>query len=96
MAIGFIGLGIMGEGMAARLVSEGVAGTAEVPLVVWNRTASKCTGIVCLLYGLQLLQTCIYPLPLQSTFVLTSTNRSYFIISPVKHTTSRSKREVLG
>jgi len=44
MAIGFIGLGIMGEGMAARLISEGVAGTAEVPLVVWNRTTSKCTG----------------------------------------------------
>jgi len=44
MAIGFIGLGIMGEGMAARLISEGVAGTVEVPLVVWNRTTSKCTG----------------------------------------------------
>lgn len=44
MAIGFIGLGIMGEGMAARLVSEGVAGTVEVPLVVWNRTTSKSTG----------------------------------------------------
>jgi len=44
MAIGFIGLGIMGEGMAARLISEGVAGTAEVPLVVWNRTTSKSTG----------------------------------------------------
>ena len=44
MAVGFIGLGIMGEGMAARLISEGVAGTAEVPLVVWNRTTPKCTG----------------------------------------------------
>ena len=45
MAVGFIGLGIMGEGMAARLLSEGVAGTAEVPLVVWNRTISKCTDL---------------------------------------------------
>lgn len=41
-AVGFIGLGIMGEGMAARLVSQGVAGTVENPLVVWNRTPSKC------------------------------------------------------
>lgn len=40
--VGFVGLGIMGEGMAARLVSEGIAGTRERPLVVWNRTASKC------------------------------------------------------
>mmetsp|Transcript_4813 Transcript_4813/g.7410 ORF Transcript_4813/g.7410 Transcript_4813/m.7410 type:complete len:316 (-) Transcript_4813:3228-4175(-) len=40
---GFIGLGIMGEGMAARLLTEGVAGQSEdSPLVVWNRTASKC------------------------------------------------------
>ena len=41
-AVGFVGLGIMGEGMAARLLSEGIAGTDEKPLVVWNRTASKC------------------------------------------------------
>lgn len=40
--VGFIGLGIMGEGMAARLLSEGVAGTETSPLVVWNRTKSKC------------------------------------------------------
>jgi 3-hydroxyisobutyrate dehydrogenase/glyoxylate/succinic semialdehyde reductase len=40
--IGFIGLGIMGEGMAMRLISEGVAGSGDVPLVVWNRTISKC------------------------------------------------------
>ena len=40
--IGFIGLGIMGEGMAACLLSEGVAGTDTAPLVVWNRTTSKC------------------------------------------------------
>mmetsp|Transcript_18324 Transcript_18324/g.21135 ORF Transcript_18324/g.21135 Transcript_18324/m.21135 type:complete len:319 (+) Transcript_18324:86-1042(+) len=44
-AIGFIGLGIMGEGMAARLLSEGIAGTKEKPLVVWNRTGSKCTDL---------------------------------------------------
>jgi 3-hydroxyisobutyrate dehydrogenase-like beta-hydroxyacid dehydrogenase len=43
--IGFLGLGIMGEGMAARLLSEGVAGTPECPLVVWNRTGSKCTSL---------------------------------------------------
>ena len=44
-ATGFIGLGIMGEGMAARLVSEGVAGTEAHPLVIWNRTASKCQSL---------------------------------------------------
>lgn len=44
-SIGFIGLGIMGEGMAARLLSEGVAGTESAPLVVWNRTGSKCTEL---------------------------------------------------
>ena len=44
-AIGFIGLGIMGQGMAARLLSEGVAGSPETPLVVWNRTGSKCTAL---------------------------------------------------
>ncbi len=43
--IGFIGLGIMGEGMAMRLISEGVAGTDDVPLVVWNRTISKCDDL---------------------------------------------------
>mmetsp|Transcript_39210 Transcript_39210/g.57662 ORF Transcript_39210/g.57662 Transcript_39210/m.57662 type:complete len:316 (-) Transcript_39210:61-1008(-) len=42
-AVGFIGLGIMGEGMAARLVSEGVAGSfADSPIIIWNRTGSKC------------------------------------------------------
>ena len=35
----------MGEGMAGRLLSEGVAGTADKPLVVWNRTGSKCTAL---------------------------------------------------
>jgi len=41
--IGFIGLGIMGEGMAARLLSEGIAGHSEdSPLVIWNRTVEKC------------------------------------------------------
>jgi len=44
--IGFIGIGIMGEGMAARLLSEGVAGTSqENPLVIWNRTAKKCEDL---------------------------------------------------
>lgn len=43
--IGFIGLGIMGEGMANRLISEGVAGTDDAPLVVWNRTSSKCADL---------------------------------------------------
>merc|ERR1719464_280476 len=44
-SIGFIGLGIMGEGMAARLLSEGVAGSVSVPLVVWNRTQAKCDAL---------------------------------------------------
>lgn len=45
-AIGFVGLGIMGEGMAARLLSEGVAGSDDKPLVIWNRTGSKCQALV--------------------------------------------------
>lgn len=46
-AIGFVGLGIMGEGMAARLLSQGIAGEDEsTPLVVWNRTPSKCTALM--------------------------------------------------
>jgi len=40
--IGFIGLGIMGEGMSARLLSENIAGSSDSPLLVWNRTSSKC------------------------------------------------------
>jgi len=40
--IGFIGLGIMGEGMVNCLLKDAVAGTPDTPLVVWNRTASKC------------------------------------------------------
>ena len=32
--------------MAARLLSQGVAGSDENPLVVWNRTGSKCTALV--------------------------------------------------
>mmetsp|Transcript_42663 Transcript_42663/g.103187 ORF Transcript_42663/g.103187 Transcript_42663/m.103187 type:complete len:362 (-) Transcript_42663:113-1198(-) len=44
-ATGFIGIGIMGEGMAARLLSEGVAGSEENPLVIWNRTGAKCTAL---------------------------------------------------
>lgn len=45
--VGFIGLGIMGQGMAARLLSEGVAGTGpDRPLVVWNRSGAKCADLV--------------------------------------------------
>ena len=36
----------MGEGMAARLLSQGIAGTEEKPLVVWNRSSAKCTALV--------------------------------------------------
>lgn len=43
--VGFIGIGIMGEGMASRLVSQGVAGSADAPLIVWNRTSSKCDDL---------------------------------------------------
>lgn len=31
--------------MAARLLSQGVAGSPENPLVVWNRTGSKCAAL---------------------------------------------------
>lgn len=45
-AVGFIGLGIMGEGMASRLLSEGIAGMSEEkPLIVWNRTGEKCDSL---------------------------------------------------
>lgn len=44
-ATGFVGLGIMGEGMAARLLSQGVAGSEDNPLIVWNRTGSKCQAL---------------------------------------------------
>jgi 3-hydroxyisobutyrate dehydrogenase len=37
--IGFIGIGLMGEPMAARLLA------AEYPLIAYNRTASKLTSI---------------------------------------------------
>ncbi len=37
--LGFIGLGIMGRGMAANLVEAGH------PVTVWNRTASKAEGV---------------------------------------------------
>jgi 3-hydroxyisobutyrate dehydrogenase-like beta-hydroxyacid dehydrogenase len=33
------------EGMAARLLSEGVAGSDDSPLIIWNRTKSKCTEL---------------------------------------------------
>ncbi len=38
--VGFIGLGIMGRGMARNLLKAGF------PLVVWNRTASRMTPLV--------------------------------------------------
>ena len=40
MSVGFIGLGIMGSGMAANLVAKGH------DLVVWNRTASRIEPLV--------------------------------------------------
>ncbi len=40
MSVGFIGLGIMGSGMAANLVAKGQ------DLVVWNRTASRMEPLV--------------------------------------------------
>ncbi len=40
--VGFIGLGIMGEGMAGRLLTQSIAGTSASPLYIWNRTKSKC------------------------------------------------------
>jgi len=43
--IGFIGLGIMGKGMVARLLSKTSVGQ-NVPLVIWNRTLSKCEDLV--------------------------------------------------
>lgn len=42
-SVGFVGLGIMGEGMAARLLTQKVAGSEDKPLCIWNRTKSKCT-----------------------------------------------------
>jgi 3-hydroxyisobutyrate dehydrogenase-like beta-hydroxyacid dehydrogenase len=47
MAVGFIGLGIMGSGMAANLLSKIPArGRAGHPLVVHNRTRSKADQLV--------------------------------------------------
>ena len=46
MATGFIGIGIMGEGMTTRLLSQGVAGNDNKnPLIIWNRTPSKCEAL---------------------------------------------------
>jgi len=45
-ATGFVGIGIMGEGMAARLLQQGVAGQDKKhPLVIWNRTRAKCEAL---------------------------------------------------
>jgi 3-hydroxyisobutyrate dehydrogenase-like beta-hydroxyacid dehydrogenase len=47
MAVGFIGLGIMGSRMAANLLSKAPAmGRAGHPLVVYNRTRSKADQLV--------------------------------------------------
>jgi 3-hydroxyisobutyrate dehydrogenase-like beta-hydroxyacid dehydrogenase len=44
--IGFIGLGIMGNEMAGRLLSEGIAGSSSSnALVVWNRSKEKCSSL---------------------------------------------------
>lgn len=32
--------------MTGRLLSEGVAGSEDVPLIVWNRTAAKCDELI--------------------------------------------------
>lgn len=38
-AVGFLGIGIMGQGMAARLLLGQIAGgTEQPPLIIWNRT----------------------------------------------------------
>jgi 3-hydroxyisobutyrate dehydrogenase len=39
-SIGFIGLGIMGRGMALNLLKTGA------PMVVWNRSPDKCAEFV--------------------------------------------------
>jgi glyoxylate/succinic semialdehyde reductase len=47
MAVGFVGLGIMGSGMAANLLSKIPAGgRTDHPLVVHNRTRSKADQLV--------------------------------------------------
>ena len=46
MATGFIGIGIMGEGMAGCLLKAGKS------LVVWNRDASKATKLATAYPGL--------------------------------------------
>jgi hypothetical protein len=43
LAVGFLGLGIMGEAMAANLLRSGKFSK----VVVWNRTASKVRARVC-------------------------------------------------
>lgn len=46
MATGFVGIGIMGEGMVTRLLSQGVTGENDKnPLVIWNRTPAKCEAL---------------------------------------------------
>lgn len=44
-AIGFVGIGIMGEGMAGCLLSKEIAGTTDKPLIIWNRTSQKAIDL---------------------------------------------------
>jgi 3-hydroxyisobutyrate dehydrogenase-like beta-hydroxyacid dehydrogenase len=43
-AVGFIGIGIMGRGMALNLLKKGFK------VVVWNRSVDKCSDLVKGLY----------------------------------------------
>lgn len=43
--VGFIGLGVMGRPMALNLAAARRGGQGGVPLVVWNRTASRAEGL---------------------------------------------------
>jgi 3-hydroxyisobutyrate dehydrogenase-like beta-hydroxyacid dehydrogenase len=44
-AVGFVGIGIMGEGMAGCLLSKEIAGTTDKPLIIWNRTSQKAIDL---------------------------------------------------
>jgi 3-hydroxyisobutyrate dehydrogenase-like beta-hydroxyacid dehydrogenase len=43
-SVGFIGLGIMGSGMARNLLKAGTEGRPGLDLIVWNRTVTKPDG----------------------------------------------------
>lgn len=44
-AVGFVGIGIMGEGMVGCLLSKEIAGTTDKPLIIWNRTSQKAIDL---------------------------------------------------